>query len=151
MISIVQRVNQASVIVGNETVGEIALGMAVLVAVVADDSDADIEWTASKLAGLRIFRNGDKHFDRDVTQAGGAMLLVSNFTIAADTRKGRRPSLDAAAEPEKARRLFDQLVQKLRESGIRVETGRFGASMQVHLTNDGPATFILDSSPAARS
>ena len=150
MIGIVQRVTEANVAVDSNVVGEIELGLAVLVAVAADDTQADVDWMAAKLAGLRIFRNGDKHFDLDVVQVSGAMLLVSNFTVAAETRKGRRPSLDGAADPAKGRELFDALVVKLRELGIHVETGRFGASMKVSIVNDGPATFIVDSADARK-
>src|SRR3954469_24293909 len=128
MIGIVQRVSEANVTVDSKVVGKIGVGLTVLVAVAADDTDVDIDWMAAKLAGLRVFRNGEKHFDLDVTQVGGALLLVSNFTVAADTRKGRRPSLDGAADPVKGRELFDALVSKVRAMGIHVETGQFGAS-----------------------
>jgi len=100
---------------------------------------------ANKLVGLRIFRNGDKHFDRDVREIGGSILLVSNFTVAADARKGRRPSFDGAAPPPLAEKMFAQFVEMLRATGIPVRTGIFAADMLVSLTNDGPATFILDS------
>jgi D-tyrosyl-tRNA(Tyr) deacylase len=117
----------------------------VLASVVVDDTEADIEWIAQKLVGMRIFRNGDKHFDLDVTQIGGSILLVSNFTVAADTRNGRRPSLIAAARPEEGEQLFSHLVECVRALGVPVATGQFGANMQVHLINDGPATFIVES------
>lgn len=145
MICIVQRVTAARVEVDGQIVGRIEHGMVALVAVTRDDEARDVTWTAEKLLGLRIFRNADKHFDLDVKQIGGGMLLVSNFTVAAETRKGRRPSLDAAAEPERAQKLFDVLVNAIRASGIVVATGEFGANMQITLTNDGPATFIVDS------
>ena len=124
MIAVVQRVSEASVTVDGEVVGRIGPGLLVLAAVHRTDTDSDITWTANKLAGLRIFRNGDKYFDADVKQAGGSILLVSNFTVAANTREGRRPSFIAAAE---------------------TETGRFGADMLVSLVNDGPVTVIVDS------
>jgi D-tyrosyl-tRNA(Tyr) deacylase len=114
----------------------------------ADDSAADIEWMTGKLTSLRIFRNGEKHFDLDVRQAQGGILLVSNFTVAGATRKGRRPSLDAAAGPEVGRAIFDQLVRAVRTTRIPVATGEFGADMAVMLTNDGPVTFIVDSREA---
>jgi D-tyrosyl-tRNA(Tyr) deacylase len=145
MIAVVQRVSEARVVVDGRTVGEIAAGLLVLAAVERDDTDADIEWTANKLVALRIFRNGDKHFDLDVIQAGGAVLLVSNFTVAAETRKGRRPSLDGAASPEPGRQMFDRLVEAVRRQGVTVATGEFGADMRVSLTNDGPATFLVKS------
>jgi D-tyrosyl-tRNA(Tyr) deacylase len=145
VIAVVQRVTEASVTVAGEVVGRIGGGLVVLVAVDNLDEPADVAWTAGKLTGLRVFRNGDKHFDVDVRAAGGSVLLVSNFTVAAETRKGRRPSFDAAAGPEKGRALFDALVEAVRASGVAVETGRFGADMSVALVNDGPATFIIDS------
>ena len=145
MIAVVQRVTEAAVRVGDETVGRIGPGLLVLVAVHKTDADADVGWTANKLVALRIFRQGDKHFDADVRQAGGSVLLVSNFTVAAATRQGRRPSFDAAAGPERGRELFDRLVDAVRALGVPVETGRFGADMHVSLVNDGPVTVIVDS------
>jgi D-tyrosyl-tRNA(Tyr) deacylase len=103
---------------------------------------------ARKLVGLRIFRNGDKHFDADVKQAGGSILLVSNFTVAAATTKGRRPSFEAAADAQKGAELFAALVEAVRGSGVPVETGRFRADMRVQLVNDGPVTVILNSAQA---
>jgi D-tyrosyl-tRNA(Tyr) deacylase len=143
MIAVVQRVLEARVDVAGETVGAVQNGLLVLASVVVDDTEADIEWIAQKLVGLRIFRNGDKHFDVDVTQVGGSILLVSNFTVAADTRNGRRPSLIAAARPEQGEQLFNHLVESVKALGVPVATGRFGANMQVHLVNDGPATFVV--------
>ena len=145
MIAVVQRVSEASVVVAGETVGWIGPGLAVLAAVHRTDTPADITWTANKLVGLRIFRNGDKYFDADVKQVGGSVLLVSNFTVAANTREGRRPSFIAAAETERGRELFGQLVAAVRALGVTVETGRFGADMLVSLVNDGPVTVIVDS------
>ena len=145
MISVIQRVREAKVIVDAEPVGAITHGMLVLAAVEKDDTPADVDWTANKLVALRIFPNADKSFDLDVKQSGGAILLVSNFTVAADTRKGRRPSLDNAASPDKGRELFDQLVTAVRNLGVPVQTGQFGADMQITLTNDGPVTFLLQS------
>jgi D-tyrosyl-tRNA(Tyr) deacylase len=151
VIAVVQRVTEASVTVGGEVVGRIGGGLVVLVAVDDLDELPDVAWTAGKLTGLRVFRSGDKHFDLDVRAAGGSVLLVSNFTVAAETRKGRRPSFDAAAGPEQGRALFDALVVAVRAAGVAVETGRFGADMSVALVNDGPATFIIDSSGTVRS
>ena len=145
MIAVVQRVTDARVVVDGDVVGQIGRGMLVLAAVHADDSAEDIEWTANKLVGLRIFRNADRHFDLDIRQVGGGVLLVSNFTVAGQTRKGRRPSLDAAAPPETGAKLFDGLVCAVRSLGVSVATGQFGADMAVTLTNDGPVTFIVDS------
>lgn len=147
MIAVVQRVTSARVDVDGQTVGAIDHGLLVLASVVHDDTEADAEWLAQKLVTLRIFRNGDKHFDLDVTQVNGSILMVSNFTVAAETRKGRRPSLDAAARPERGQVLFDHLVQCVQSLGVNVATGRFGANMQVHLVNDGPATFVVQTDP----
>jgi D-tyrosyl-tRNA(Tyr) deacylase len=146
MIAVVQRVTGAAVTVDGETVGQIGHGLAVLAAVHRTDTDADIAWTANKLVSLRIFRSGDKYFDVDVRQVGGSILLVSNFTVAANTREGRRPSFIAAAETETGRAMFDKLVAAVRALGVPVETGRFGAEMLVSLVNDGPVTVIVDSS-----
>ena len=148
MISILQRVLEARVEVERRVVGSIGPGMLVLAAVHKDDTDADVAWTAGKIAGLRIFRSGDKHFDIDIKESGGSVLLVSNFTIAGMTRKGRRPSFDLAAGGDLGRKLFDDLVRAVSAQGIPTATGVFGADMKVSLTNDGPATFILDSTEA---
>ena len=145
MIAVLQRVTEAQVVVAGQVVGRIGGGLLALAAVHATDTEADVAWTAAKLVGLRIFRNADKHFDVDVRQAGGSVLLVSNFTVAAATRHGRRPSFDAAAPPEKGRELFDALVTAVRAQGGPVQTGVFGADMSVSLANDGPATVIIDS------
>ena len=149
MIAVIQRVTGARVEVDGRVVGRIGPGLVALAAVHATDTPADVSWTAGKLAGLRIFRQGDKHFDVDVKQAGGSVLLVSNFTVAAQTRQGRRPSFDAAAPPEKGRELFDALVEAVRGQGVAVETGVFGADMTVTIVNDGPVTVIVDSSARA--
>ncbi|MGB7158031.1 MAG: D-aminoacyl-tRNA deacylase [Tepidisphaeraceae bacterium] len=154
MIAVVQRVSEARVKVGDSVVGEIGAGLLALVSVVRDDGAKDVAWMASKLTSLRIFRNGvgtgeitgeRKHFDRSVIDVGGAVLLVSNFTVAADTKKGRRPSFDAAAAPEAGRVIFDQFVDAVRATGVPVATGEFGGDMRVSLVNDGPATFIVNS------
>ena len=110
-----------------------------------------LPFTAGKLVGLRIFRNGEKHFDQDVIQVGGSLLLVSNFTVAGNVRHGRRPSLDEAAAPDLARQLFDDLVAAVRALSVPVQTGQFAADMKVSLTNDGPVTFLLDSREARRA
>jgi D-tyrosyl-tRNA(Tyr) deacylase len=145
MLAVVQRVTSARVRVNERIVGEIGLGLLALVCVTKSDALQDIEWMVRKLTGLRIFRQGDKHFDQDVGQIGGGILLVSNFTVAAATRQGRRPSFDAAADPVAGRKIFDALVDASRAAGAKVETGEFGADMKIELVNDGPATFILDS------
>ena len=150
MIAVVQRVLEASVRVEGQTVGQIAGGLVALVAVCAGDAPADVEWMARKLTGLRIFRNGDKHFDLDVKLAGGSILLISNFTVAADTRQGRRPSFAPAADPQRAAELFTSLIDAVRSTGIPTQTGQFGADMQVHLINGGPVTLLLNSAEARK-
>jgi D-aminoacyl-tRNA deacylase len=153
MIAVLQRVTSASVTVAGHSVGQIGPGIVTLVAVHRDDTDADVQWMARKILELRIFRteDGSRHFERDVRQAGGGVLLVSNFTVAAATRRGRRPSFDAAAAGEAGQKLFEQLVAAVAAGGVPVATGRFGADMLVHIANDGPATFILDSNDAHES
>ena len=145
MIAVVQRVTEAQVVVEGEAVGRIDRGLVALVAVTKTDTSAEADWLASKLVAMRVFRAGAKHFEADVVQVGGSILLVSNFTVSAKTKKGRRPSLDAAAEPAKAQEVFDHLLAAIRKLNVPVATGRFGADMRVSLTNEGPATFILDS------
>lgn len=150
MIAVVQRVTEARVKVGTSTVGEIGNGLLALVSIVRDDDLKDVAWMTAKLTSLRVFRDetgaGEpKHFDRSVSEVGGGLLLVSNFTIAADTKRGRRPSFDAAASPEAGRALFAHLIESLRATGVPLATGEFGADMRVSLVNDGPATFILNS------
>jgi D-tyrosyl-tRNA(Tyr) deacylase len=148
VIAVVQRVSEASVTVGGDIFGRIDRGLAVLVSVHADDTEADVTWTAGKVVTLRVFPTDDKHFDVDVMSVGGAVLLVSNFTVAALTRQGRRPSFDAAAKGEKGQKFFDLLVANVRELGVPVQTGVFGSDMLVRIVNDGPATFIVDSRDA---
>ena len=149
MIAVVQRVTEARVTVDGETIGQIGRGLLALVAVQQGDAVRDVEWMAAKLVNLRVFRNGPKHFDLSVgelPEGGGGILLVSNFTVAADTKRGRRPSLDGAARPEVADGLFASLVEAVRATGVTVATGQFGGDMRVSLVNEGPATFIVDSS-----
>ncbi|MBC8107764.1 MAG: D-tyrosyl-tRNA(Tyr) deacylase [Anaerolineae bacterium] len=145
MIAVVQRVTSGRVTIDDRTVGEIEKGLVVLAAVERNDTDEKIRWMAEKLIGLRIFRSaeGGKHFDQDVKQIGGSILLVSNFTVAAATRRGRRPSLDGAADPEAGRVMFNRFVDVVKSLGVPVATGKFGADMIVSIDNDGPATFIV--------
>lgn len=148
MIAVLQRVLSAQVTVGERIVGRIGPGLVALVAVEQGDTDAEVQWMAGKLTELRIFRSAGKHFEIDVRQAGGGILLVSNFTVAAATRKGRRPSFDAAAPPERGREVFDALVAAVAARGIPTATGEFGADMQVSLVNDGPVTVIVQTGGA---
>ena len=145
MIAVIQRATEAQVVVEGQVVARIGPGLLALVAVHAADTETDVAWTAAKLVSLRIFRNGDKYFDVDVKRINGSVLLVSNFTVAAETRQGRRPSFIAAAPPDKGRELFDALVAAVRAQGVHVETGVFGAEMAVSLVNDGPVTVLTDS------
>ena len=144
MRAVVQRVRRASVTVDGECVGRIEAGLLVLAAVMAGDGPADVEYIASKVRDLRIFPDAAGRMNRSVGEAGGSVLVVSQFTLAGDVRKGRRPAFDAAAPPAEARTMFDALVARLREGGP-VETGVFQAHMDVELVNDGPVTILLDS------
>lgn len=144
MRTVVTRVASASVTIEGQCVGRIERGMLALVGVAAGDSSADAAQLAEKLRFLRIFPDADDKMNLDVIQAGGAMLVVSNFTLLADTRKGRRPAFTGAAEPSVAEALYNELCDKLRMHGVRIETGRFRESMKVESVNDGPITLIVD-------
>jgi D-tyrosyl-tRNA(Tyr) deacylase len=145
MRAVVQRVLRARVTVEARSVGQIERGLAVLVGVGAADSEADAEYMAEKIATLRVFEDEAGRMNRSVADAGGAVLAVSQFTLYGDVRRGRRPSFDAAAAPEPARRLYENFVEHIRARGLRCETGRFQAMMQLELVNDGPVTILLDS------
>ena len=145
MIAVVQRVSKASVEVDRKIVGEIGKGLAVLASVVREDTEKDFEWMAKKLSTLRIFPNADSGFDLDVTQVGGSILLVSNFTVSAAANQGRRPSFIAAMPPDQAREAFARFVEIVRATGVPVATGEFAADMLVKIENDGPVTVIVDS------
>src|SRR3954451_10685831 len=140
MRAVVQRVARARSTPG----GEIAAGVVVLLGVATGDTEADAERIAGKIARLRIFEGEDGKFDRSLMDAGGATLVVSQFTLIADTAKGNRPSFSGAARPEVAEPLYEHLAKALRELGVPVETGVFGARMQVELVNDGPVTIVLE-------
>ena len=144
MRSVVQRVSRAAVRVDGEVVGEIGAGLLVLLGVAAGDSDADADALAGKVARLRIFENEDGRFDRSLLDTGGAALVVSQFTLIADTAKGNRPSFTGAAPPEEAERLYERFCGALAELGVPVAQGVFGARMAVELVNDGPVTIVLD-------
>ena len=148
MRAVVQRVSEASVTVEGEVVGAIGPGLMVLLGVVEGDTAGDRDLIAGKLAGLRIFEDDDGKMNRSVLDIGGSILIVSQFTLAGDARKGRRPSFVAAARPEVAEPMYDALVEDLRGQGITVATGRFRTHMQVALVNDGPVTILLDSRKA---
>ncbi|HET7289327.1 MAG TPA: D-aminoacyl-tRNA deacylase [Thermodesulfobacteriota bacterium] len=145
MRAIVQRVKVARVEVDGETVGRIGEGMLVLLGAGKDDTEEDAEYLAEKILTLRIFEDAEGKMNLSVMDTGGGVLVVSQFTLYGDCRKGRRPSFDKAAPPETAERLYVLFVAELRERGAKVETGRFRAMMDVHLVNWGPVTLMLDS------
>ncbi len=145
MRAVVQRVSRARVTVGTEVTGEIAVGLLVLLGVGREDTETDADYLADKIAGLRVFHDEAGKMNRNVSEAGGAVLAVSQFTLFGDVRRGKRPSFDAAAVPEQARRLYEYFVEKIRAAGLRCETGRFQEMMDVELVNDGPVTILLDS------
>ena len=142
---VLQRVKEASVTVAGERISAIGSGLLLLVGVAQGDGETEANWLAEKIAGLRIMADQEGKMNRSVKDVGGAILAVSQFTLLADTRKGRRPSFVGAAPPEEATRLFDYFCERLRAVGVeRVETGRFGAMMDVTLINDGPVTIVLE-------
>jgi D-tyrosyl-tRNA(Tyr) deacylase len=144
MRAVLQRVTRASVVVDGETVGRIGPGWLVLLGVAKGDITNNADWMADKIAGLRGFADEAGRMNRSVGDIGGGVLVVSQFTLLADCRKGRRPGFDAAAEPGEADRLYGRVVERLTAAGLAVATGRFGAHMEVELVNDGPVTFLLD-------
>jgi D-tyrosyl-tRNA(Tyr) deacylase len=145
MRAVVQRVRNARVQVGDRVVGEIGPGLLVLVGVAAEDGPADVQYVAAKVRELRIFGDDAGRMNRSVEECGGAVLVVSQFTLVGDVRRGRRPSFDAAAPPAVAEALYEDLVRQLRADGLTVATGEFQAQMAVELVNDGPVTILLDS------
>jgi len=145
MIALLQRVTSASVTVSDETVGQIGRGLLVLVAVHRDDGERDVRRLAERILSYRVFPDEQGRMNRSVLDEDGGLLLVPQFTLAADTRKGTRASFTRAAAPDKGEAYFRELVATCRESLAKVETGRFGATMQVALVNDGPVTFWLES------
>lgn len=145
MRSVVQRVSRASVRVGGETVGQIGKGFLVLLGVGENDTSQDLEWMIDKIIGLRVFEDEEGKMNRSIIDEKGEILLVSQFTLYGDCRKGRRPSFTAAAPPDKAKALYEEAVTKIAAKGVDVETGIFQAEMKVELVNDGPVTLLLDS------
>lgn len=145
MRAVVQRVLKASVAVDGATKSKISKGLLVLVGIEKDDGQKDIDYMSSKIAGLRIFEDSEGKMNLDLKQIGGDILLVSQFTLAGDVRKGRRPSFEGAERPEKALPLFNSLVERVKAEGLPVQTGEFQAHMDVELVNDGPVTILLDS------
>ena len=149
MIGLLQRVTSAKVEIGADTVGAIGRGLVVLIGVERGDTGREGDRLVERLLGYRVFPDAEGRMNRSVADIGGALLLVPQFTLPADTRKGARPSLSNAAPPDTGRRLFDRVVSRARASHPVVETGQFGARMQVTLTNDGPVTFTLRVAPPA--
>lgn len=139
-----QRVARASVSVDAQTIAEVGPGLLAFVGVFPNDGAAEAQWLADKTLGLRIFADAHKPMNRSVVEVGGAILVVSQFTLAGDLRKGNRPSFTSAAPPERAKPLYERYVAGLQAAGAEVQTGRFGANMQVALVNDGPVTFLLE-------
>ncbi len=145
MRSVIQRVSSCRVQVADRIVGEIGPGLLVLLGVEQGDSQDDVGYTAEKLLGLRIFNDDQVKMNRSVQDTGGSILVVSQFTLLGDTRRGRRPSFIRAAEPEHGKRLYEQIIDYLRQQGASVESGQFQADMKVELINDGPVTLLIDS------
>ena len=145
MRAVVQRVSRARVAVDGKVVGEINHGLLVLLGVAQADSEADADYLAVKIAGLRIFEDANGKMNLDTAAVGGGILVVSQFTLYGDVRRGKRPSFDVAAPPERARQLYEYFVERIRAVGLPCQTGRFQEMMQVELMNDGPVTILLDS------
>jgi D-tyrosyl-tRNA(Tyr) deacylase len=148
MRAVVQRVSRARVTVRDEVTGKIDRGLLVLIGIGAADTEADADSLADKISGLRIFEDEHGKMNLSLSEIAGSVLAVSQFTLYGDVRRGKRPSFDAAAPPEKARMLYEYFVERIRAAGLRCETGRFQEMMQVELVNDGPVTILLDSSRA---
>jgi len=146
MRAVVQRVSRAQVAVREKIVGKISRGLLVLLGVAQTDSEADAEYLADKIVRLRIFEDENGKMNLDAASIGGEILVVSQFTLYGDVRRGKRPSFDAAASPDRARQLYEYFVERIRATGIPCETGRFQEMMQVELVNEGPVTILLDSS-----
>ena len=146
MRAVIQRVTEARVKVETHVAGEIGIGLVVLLGVGRDDGPEDVAYVVGKIRDIRIFEgDAGRHMDRSVVDVGGSVLLVSQFTLYGDVRKGRRPSFDAAAPPEEARALYEAVVRELRAAQLPVATGEFQAMMRIELVNDGPVTIVIDS------
>jgi D-aminoacyl-tRNA deacylase len=145
MRAVLQRVTSARVVVDGETVGEIKSGLVILLGIAHDDSEQDVKYLVEKIVRLRVFDDADGRMNLSIRETGGALLVVSQFTLYGDVRRGRRPSWSEAAQPEVAEPLYDVFVTEARRSVEQVETGNFRAMMQVELVNDGPVTILLDS------
>ena len=151
MRALIQRVSRASVSVDGETIGRVGSGLAVLIGVAREDSQAQIDYIVNKTVNLRIFPDSDGRFDRSALDAGAELLAISQFTLYADTRRGRRPGFTQAAPPEEAAAIFESVLTAFRQTGLTVQTGRFQAHMTVEIINDGPVTIMLDSDDLDRA
>lgn len=145
MRAVIQRVCDAKVTVDQEVTGSIHKGLLVFLGVSPDDTPEDLAWMVDKIVNLRVFEDDQQKMNRSVREVGGSILLISQFTLYGDCRKGRRPSFSQAAQPDFARHMYQACGQELQNRGLKVEYGRFGAMMKVHLVNDGPVTLLLDS------
>jgi D-aminoacyl-tRNA deacylase len=145
MRAVVQRVSRATVTIDEKVTGEIGHGLLVLLGVGQSDNESDAEYCAEKICGLRIFEDDQGKMNRSLLDDGGSVLAVSQFTLYGDVRRGKRPSFDAAARPEGAKRLYEYFVEKIRAAGVHCETGRFQEMMHVALVNEGPVTILIDS------
>lgn len=145
MIAVIQRCKNASVTVDGEALGSIEQGLVVLLGVFQEDEEADADFLLSKIVNLRIFSDDDGKMNRSLKDVGGSLLVVSQFTLCGDWRRGRRPGFSKAAEPFKGKALYEYFVQRSNQESVRTATGQFGAMMDVQLINDGPVTFVLDS------
>ena len=145
MRAVVQRVCQASVLVEGAVSGQIQKGMLIYLGVTHDDDPSDVQWLADKIVNLRMFSDADAKMNLSITEVSGEILLISQFTLYGDCRKGRRPGFDQSADPKLAERLYQEIIEAIRDRQVPVHTGRIGAHMEVRSTNDGPVTFLLDS------
>lgn len=145
MRAVVQRVSRAQVMVNGDITGKVERGLLVLLGVAQSDSEADADYLADKITGLRVFEDDQGKMNRAVAEVKGGLLVVSQFTLYGDVRRGKRPSFDEAASPQRARELYEYFVRRVRDAGIPCGTGRFQETMQVELVNDGPVTILLDS------
>ena len=145
MIAVVQRVSNANVSINKKLCAEIQKGILLLLGVFIDDTEKDLIYSVNKVINLRIFPKNDKNMDLSIKETGGEILLVSQFTLCGDIKKGRRPSFIKAANPPKGKKYYIKFIDMLKQEGIKVKTGRFGSNMEVQLTNDGPVTVIIDS------
>jgi len=142
---LIQRVNWAEVKVAGDSIGKIGPGMLVFLGVTQDNTEKETDYLVNKIINLRMFENGDKHFDKSLLEINGEVLIVSQFTLYGNCDSGRRPDFIRAAKPELAESLYENFIEKIRAVGIKVEAGKFGADMKVSLENDGPASFIVES------